>query len=96
MKILHWDGSGLWVFAKRLEEARFSWPGSASCALILQLEPAALSMLLAGIDLKQGMKKAWCFSEDVKLRTSGANESALWRQRAPLREVHYGSSSRKR
>lgn len=59
VKILHWDGSGLWVFAKRLEEGRFSWPGSASGALMLQLEPAALSMLLAGIDLKQGFKKAW-------------------------------------
>ena len=59
VKILHWDGSGLWVFAKRLEEGRFSWPKSASGRLKLQIEPAALSMLLAGIDLKEGFKKAW-------------------------------------
>lgn len=59
VKILYWDGSGLWVFAKRLEEGRFSWPVSAGSGAKLKIEPAALSMVLAGIDLKQGFKKAW-------------------------------------
>ena len=58
-KILHWDESGLWVIAKRLEEGRFSWPVSASGGIQRQIEPAAVSMLLSGIDLKQGFKKAW-------------------------------------
>jgi transposase len=48
IKILWWDGTGLCLYAKRLERGRFVWPLTREGAAVLT--PAQLSMLCEGID----------------------------------------------
>ena len=53
LKILFFDGSGLWVCAKRLEKGRFAWPESGAGQGRVVLSHEELSLLLGGIDLEQ-------------------------------------------
>jgi len=48
VKILFWDGSGLWVCAKRLERGRFGWPIGEGASLCLR--PEELQLLLHGLE----------------------------------------------
>jgi transposase len=60
MKALVWDGSGLWVCAKRLQKGRFRWPAAVdeSCSVTLRAEE--LAMLLNGMDPAQGQpRRGW-------------------------------------
>jgi transposase len=59
LKILVWDGSGLWVCAKRLAKGRFSWPQSGDAQDKVVLSHEELSLLLGGIDLAQTKSKRW-------------------------------------
>lgn len=62
LKTLYWDGSGLWVCAKRLEKGRFCWPlaGEAGVgAERVAISAEELTLLLGGIDLTRTRRRAW-------------------------------------
>lgn len=51
VKILTWDGSGLCLFAKRLEKGRFVWPPIVDGGM--RLTAAQLALLIEGIDWRR-------------------------------------------
>ncbi len=56
-KLLLFDGSGYWVFFKRLERGCFNWPAAGTeCHELSQEE---LTLLLGGIDLKGTEQRKW-------------------------------------
>jgi transposase len=62
LKALVWDGSGLWVCAKRLEKGRFHWPkvgpdGEEAHTVTMRAEE--LAMLVNGLDWKQTRQRKW-------------------------------------
>jgi transposase len=58
LKALVWDGSGLWVCAKRLEKGRFHWP-EAEGRHSVTMRSEELAMLVNGLDVKQTRQRNW-------------------------------------
>jgi transposase len=60
VKLIYWDGTGMWCCAKRLAEGCFRWPktteGEAGALRILAEE---LTLLLSGIDLEHTRQRPW-------------------------------------
>jgi transposase len=64
LKALAWDGTGLWICAKRLERGRFRWP-KADDGTSVTMRPEELAMLLSGIDLAQARPRRNWYRKDV-------------------------------
>jgi transposase len=59
LKLIVFDGSGLWVCAKRLEKGRFRWPEAGDPQGKVVLSHEELTLLLGGIDLRQVQRRPW-------------------------------------
>lgn len=60
IKLLYFDGTGVCILAKRLEEGTFAWPQSTGePGAKIKLAPQALQLLLDGVELKNGSRRAW-------------------------------------
>lgn len=60
IKLLYFDGTGLWVATKRLEKGRFSWPAASEPGQHrIKLQPEALQLLIDGVDLRGATFKPW-------------------------------------
>jgi transposase len=89
IKVLWWDGTGLCLYAKRLERGRFVWPLTQEGAVVLT--PAQLSMkeaLLAERDRLIAVRDAELYSKTLQIEHLKA-------QLAVLRRARFGRSSEK-
>lgn len=60
LKVLYWDGTGLWMMTKRLEQGCFFWPREAEAGQVkLKLTPEAFCLLTDGIDMHQAKPRGW-------------------------------------
>ena len=60
IKIICFDGYGIWVLSKRLAVGTFAWPKNLSPETTkLKLTPQALAMLTDGVDLRGAKFRPW-------------------------------------
>ena len=51
VKLVYWDGTGVCLFAKRLEDGKFQWPTISDG--VVRLSAAQLQALLEGLDWRR-------------------------------------------
>jgi transposase len=59
IRLLYWDGTGLWILTKKLEAGTFAWPKVPEGAAKIALRVEALERLLSGIELKGARLRPW-------------------------------------
>lgn len=50
IRVLFWDGNGMCLFSKKLQQGRFIWPSVVESGITITLTSAQLAMLIEGID----------------------------------------------
>lgn len=60
LKVLVWDGSGLWVCTKKLGRGRYAWPavGEGESRRV-RMSQGELMLLLSGVDLAATKRRDW-------------------------------------
>jgi transposase len=60
IKWLYWDGSGLWVATKRLQQGCYHWPKTAEPETgALRILAEELTLLVSGLDLEKTRTRPW-------------------------------------
>jgi len=52
VRLLVWDGTGMWLMTKRLESGTFAWPRVATGEKSLTMRSEELAMLLGGLHVE--------------------------------------------
>lgn len=55
LRLLWWDGTGLWCATKRLEKGSYTWPGGEGASV--GFRPEQLSALITGLEVRE--KAGW-------------------------------------
>lgn len=55
LRLLWWDGTGLWIATKRLERGALTWPAGEGTSV--KLRPEQLSALVSGLEVRE--KNGW-------------------------------------
>lgn len=51
LRLLWWDGTGLWIATKRLERGALTWPAGEGTSV--KLRPEQLSALISGLEVRE-------------------------------------------
>ena len=73
VKLLVYDGSGLWVCAKKLDGGRFRWPQRDSEVKKIVLSHEELALLLGGIEVGRTRRKNWYRKEIIESEKRAEN-----------------------
>jgi transposase len=87
IRLLYWDGTGLWILTKKLEAGTFAWPKVPEGAAKIVLRVEALEMLLSGIDLKGARLRPWYEDPTAASRLPASPPTAAPSTAAPVREA---------